>query len=127
VDDAEFRAAVNARAARICSWICLGMALTVSVIVIGTWFVMTPQFRTMFEDMQIAGGMPPLTLLAMGWWFPALVAVLAALGTAKEFLVTNTTVCLVLSGLHLAAVVVIGAAYRMGLFLPLLKLIEGIG
>ena len=112
---------------RLCSYVTLVNALLLSVILLAERALWNPRYLAVFEEMEIEGGLPTITIVAFGPTFTILLLVAAAVGVAKEYYLRSKAVSLGINLLHLAGVVLLWAAYQAALHVPFVLILEGIG
>lgn len=83
--------------------------------------------ENMFMEMNIEGGLPTLTQIALSPGPMLLLLVILVAGVAKEFLIKNYHTRMLINTLHLAAVLAIGALMGIAMFMPLIELKQQMG
>ncbi len=107
--------------ARITSSMFLVTAMLSSAALVVISIFILPRYAQMFADMD-AGALPLISRICASPILLALVLVLAAAGIAKEFLVKDPRMRLLLNLIHFVATQVVVVMTIFGLYLPIITL-----
>ena len=119
-------ASAGALFAKIISLVALAYAVLASIVMLVIAFFVVGRFEEMFIDMEIPGGMPLLTRMAISPAFPVIVLIMMIAAVAKEFLLKNLTARILANVAYLVVIQVMAILVVFSLFLPMMKLIEGV-
>jgi hypothetical protein len=110
------------RSARITSRVllCLNLAITTYVVVNLT--LTQRRYESIFND--FGAELPVLTIVMLSPWAIAVLIVLMLLSLAKECVLKNLEIAVVVNGVHLAISLVVWELHIRAVLLPMIELIE---